>query len=584
MSQPFSSLTLYRLHDKIDSKPVQKFDTFIDPDKRTTSHDLKATFDFQARLFVAPPEEGPPAWLEPLEAGFGELKDIPDSVNNTAVLILRIKNGTRPLYFAATFGAGRFLLRSDSFRRNYGLRVAINAIYPKDQEDHSFDFERIRSVESKTIAASVLRTLRQFDRKSDFESFEIDTQRDLLRGMTGKPFDPELWGTRIDGSDAVHLHRSVHFKQLGEICLQLEKHSKNIPREFSWIENIFPVRVSTTIEDLKQTVVEMIRSENIPNLELGPPVLVEWGDIDHFRFSFDSNHKFTDPTIDEYISRLRARHKLSSLTLRQLTTGHRLLAFKTDGNLAGKWTIFQCLNGEIEHHSPKYILSEGEFFEVKAQYMDDLDVFIGKLQPFTGSLPASRSTWSEDRYNKEAAKAKGNFLLDKMTVRLTSRTTPIEICDILTSARSLIHVKKKLNSSSLSHLFSQGLVSADLLLMSEEFRKKARQRIAALEKQRSLGNGFSKLFPTHKGITASNFSVVYAIIANWKNKTLSAALPFFGKINLRRCAQDLKRMGYQLAYSQIPASAQAAQAPATPKLGKRPPGRVTIPLPAKRKA
>src|SRR5205807_8333639 len=116
MPEPFSSPTLYRLHDRVKGQPIRKFEEFIDPEKATTAHDLKANFDFQARLFVAPAEIGPPAWLEPLKAGFGELKGIPDSVNNTAVLIIKINSGARAIYFAATFGFGRFLLRSDSYQ------------------------------------------------------------------------------------------------------------------------------------------------------------------------------------------------------------------------------------------------------------------------------------------------------------------------------------------------------------------------------------------------------------------------------------------------------------------------------------
>jgi len=568
MTEPFSSLTLYRLRNEVDGHSITKFNDFIDPERTTTVHDLKGTYDFQARLFIAPPEIGPPAWVEPLQTGFGELKEIPDSVSNSAVLIIQVKSGHRTIHFASTFGFGRFLLRSGSFERNYGLRVAINAIYPKRKKGDDLDFERVRSVDSKTVAANVLRTRRQVDHKADFESFEIDTQRDLLSGLTGTPWDPAAWGTRIDGSDSLHLHRPVSFDQLGNICLQVEKNSKKIPREFSWIDNIFPVRDSAAVEELKKHIAEIIRSGKTGNLDLAPPELVEWGDIDHFEFSFDSRHPFAEPRLEEYTSRLRTKGKLDSLTLNQLTLGHRLRAFTASGSEIGTWPVFRCLSGEILHRSSSYVLSEGEFFEVAADYMTQLDNALNKLHVFVGSLPESKPGWDEDRYNKEAAKTKGNFLLDKMTVRLTSRTTPIEICDLLTSARKLIHVKRKLNSSSLSHLFSQGLVSADLLLMSEEFRKKVRQRIAALEQKRRQGNTFSKFFPDDKGISSSDFTVVYAIIAPWKNRTLSAALPFFSKINLRRCAQDLGRMGFEVAYRQI---ADAAQ------VSKRPPGRALAP-------
>jgi uncharacterized protein (TIGR04141 family) len=87
--------------------------------------------------------------------------------------------------------------------------------------------------------------------------------------------------------------------------------------------------------------------------------------------------------------------------------------------------------------------------------------------------------------------------------------------------------------------------------MSEEFRKKASQRIKPLERARGLAPRFSRLFPSGKGITAGDFTVVYAIIGKWKGKTLARALPFFSKVNLRRCANDLRRMGYNIAYKQI---------------------------------
>jgi hypothetical protein len=95
--------------------------------------------------------------------------------------------------------------------------------------------------------------------------------------------------------------------------------------------------------------------------------------------------------------------------------------------------------------------------------------------------------------------------------------------------------------------------------MSAEFRKKAHQRIAELERKRGHGNSFSCFFPINKGISASHFTVVYAIIVNWKTRTLCEALPFFSKINLRCCIQDLRRMGYQIAYGQIAASAKTAR-------------------------
>ncbi len=548
MAQAFSSLSVYRLRS---GGKDARFQDFIDPKKKPSLHRLKGRYNFDAELFVAPPDEKPPGWLEPLKVGFEGLNEIPDSVKNDAVLILSVNHGKELVFFAITFGFGRFLLRPSTIERNYGLRVALNAIYPKHGKGQKLDPERLRSVDSKTVAETTLRTRRQVDRISDFERFNVDVERDLLSGLTGTPLETDLWGRRIDGSDAVHVHRAVAFAQLGDICRQFEKYSKKVPRDFEWVDNIFVVREPLLVETLRNRVLGRIRRDDVENLELAPPELVEWSDIDHFAFSFAIEEPFSDPNIEEYVSRLRARNKLDGLTLNQLMSGHRLIAFDADGNEINDWTVFRALSGGLEHRSPTYVLSEGDFFEVKADYMDDLDAALGKLTEFTAELPESRPNWSEDRYNREAAALAGNFLLDKMTVRLTARTTPIEICDVLTSDKNLIHVKRKVNAPSLSHLFSQGIVSADLLLMNAEFRTKARQRIASLERSRHINNRFSKLFPTQRGITASSFTIVFGIIEKWKGKTLIERLPFFSKVNLRRCVHELSRMGYKVEYKRI---------------------------------
>jgi hypothetical protein len=125
----------------------------------------------------------------------------------------------------------------------------------------------------------------------------------------------------------------------------------------------------------------------------------------------------------------------------------------------------------------------------------------------------------------------------------------------------------------LSHLFSQGLVSADLLLTSEQFRAKAHERIKAASARSNGAARFPALIPAGAGITPAEFTVVYAIIASWNGRTLSKALPFFSKVNLRHYARDLRRMGYNVACSQVAIITGKKQAaPATPP--KKRPGSV----------
>jgi uncharacterized protein (TIGR04141 family) len=556
MAAQFTSLTIHRLVDTLDEKPIRNLAGFIDSDKKTTRYRLKRGFNFGALLFIGVPDRGLPAWVEPLQAGFGPLR-VQSSISNSAVLIMRVKNHGKNLHFALTFGSGRFLLRPEALRDKYGFRVALNVIYPKGTRKK--DAKPIRSVGSKTIAANVLRTQRQADQKTDFEAFQIDTQSDLLGGVTGTPFDTDNWGTRIDGSDALHFLNNIEFSELGGLCLEVEKESGKLPRNFSWVDNIRPVRNPATIVKLKNEALKRITTLKTEGLDLSPPELIDWAQLTKFSFSFSRRSTFSEPSLQEYIERLyRGNNGLPLLSLSQLLR-HRLLAFDAAKNPLKKgtipdreWPIYKCLTGEIRLGEKTYILSDGDFFEVAKSYMAQLNSYIRSLDELK-SLAPSRKGWSEDRYNKTAAVgSNGNaLLLDKQTVKLDSRTTPIEICDILTIDKKLIHVKRKLNSSSLSHLFAQGLVSADLLLMNDEFRSKAHQRIKAVEKKRHAGNGFSSLFPPDDVIKPRDFMVVYGIIADWNGRALDKALPFFSKVNLRRYVQDLRRMGYQVSYQRI---------------------------------
>ena len=179
----------------------------------------------------------------------------------------------------------------------------------------------------------------------------------------------------------------------------------------------------------------------------------------------------------------------------------------------------------------------------------------------------SKGTCEGDYNEKTAKKDAALLLLDKRTVNVTGRTTPIEICDLLKIDQAgqenkkcrLIHVKRKLNSSSLSHLFAQGSVSADLLWRSRDYRDKVLEKIEEEEGKKTsptkasgstdYEGDFSEPF---KDVTnPPKTEVVYAIIADWKNRSLADALPFFSKVNLRRHINYLHLIGFNVSIAPI---------------------------------
>jgi uncharacterized protein (TIGR04141 family) len=147
---------------------------------------------------------------------------------------------------------------------------------------------------------------------------------------------------------------------------------------------------------------------------------------------------------------------------------------------------------------------------------------------------------TEGEYNRRAALASnGTFaLLDAQPVMYGGGRSSIEICDLLSIDRIFVHVKAKTKSSILSHLFAQGVNSA------QAFRD-ASFRLLALE----------KCPPSHRAIfqgepRTGDHTITYSIMTQAAGD-LRDALPFFSKQSLANASVLLMNMGYQVRLKKI---------------------------------
>ena len=133
--------------------------------------------------------------------------------------------------------------------------------------------------------------------------------------------------------------------------------------------------------------------------------------------------------------------------------------------------------------------------------------------------------------------------MDRKTVKSVGRT-PIEFCDLLTTTKTKIHVKKGFTSSELSHLFQQGMVSAELLSGDHVFRVGVRKE---LEKVDPL---HVKLVPETSPNT-KDYEVVFAIVDKREIAGWPKTLPFFSQVTLRNCHKYLTSLGYRVGLTRI---------------------------------
>lgn len=560
-------LVIYRLDDGVEA-----FEQALkDPEREDlVSHDPVpgAELDFDARLFVVPPFPLPPAWLPFLQEGFDDV-EVAASAANQALLVVRVEEGGAGRWFALPFGMGHLLLDRERCERRFGLKTALNAIFAKGaaaaQEASAF---RLRSLDWTTVARTTFRTRRQAGRPARFDEFGMDVRRDMLGGVTGRPADEETWGTRITGGDPVRLARRERFADLATLCRELLALRRGgvYSRRFPWIDAVQPLPDGPLARTVETLILEDLRTGRPPRAELAPPELVDFAATAAFAVEVGGESRQMDDPYLEHLFALLPEGRRRELDLATLRQGARVHALGDDGEPVGSWSLWEWLEAEVEHEGSTYLLSGGALWLVRPEYRDDLDAFLSRLEawpryPLPDSLPGE----VEGDYNTRAAdESDGRLLsLDAKTVRMPSNPDPIEVCDLLSDHGELIHVKRKLRSSSLSHLFGQGAVSGELLF-DPEFRSVAAERARKEQEEAGLGTDFAATLPGTDG-DGRRRVVVYAVIADWNGRSLVEAVPFFSRVNLRNHVERLRALGYDVYFNPVPVL-QAAVA----KKGRQP--------------
>lgn len=124
-----------------------------------------------------------------------------------------------------------------------------------------------------------------------------------------------------------------------------------------------------------------------------------------------------------------------------------------------------------------YVLRKGYWYEVNRNFIDAVDEYLRTIDLDTSPLPKYKHL-DESCYNNEAAENAPNIeALDRKLVRLGGAFDKIEFCDLVRDGRDLIHVTYYRNSVTLSHLFSQGSVSAEAFVKHEKFRAALNEKL-----------------------------------------------------------------------------------------------------------
>ncbi len=455
-----------------------------------------------------------------------------------AVIFLEIEKR----WFVASFGGGFQRLDSAAIEQDFGLRVVVNIV----------DHKKLRSTDLRTPNDNTTTTRTQVSRQSSQEVFEIDHERDLIRGIEGTPSN-KGFATRVVGSDALTLWRPAEISDLPAICKEaLELYAKKTyQNHFSWIDHIRHERDIAVITQLDELLVDglnqAIAGSCPESLHLAWPTIYDPSNAPCVHYAgFRSRRTFPDLDIRNYIDELSER-KIFTLTSDDLKS-HTVIQTDDDGRKTGdQYHLHECCVYEVAHANERYVLSSGRWYKVAQAFAIEVADFFKKAPKIT-SLPPAQGGETEPAYNERLKNEKANWVcFDTHEIKPSDATSDIEPCDFWDPTNCyFIHIKNETTSSKLSHLFNQGSVSARVFKTDAGFRQRLKDKAREL-----AGNTLADTLPSEPSIDPSKFTILFAVMRETASKVTQPMLPFFSLVTFRQAAKQIEALGFKYAFAWI---------------------------------
>lgn len=480
-----------------------------------------------------------PEWLEFVRPCMTSSMDsLPNMLQSSASAVLLLKVGGRQ--FGIPFGQGHHLLRDDQCVHDFGIKVVLNAV----------DSEQLKSVGVKSIDEASLRTKRDSSRGSTIGTFGLDPTSDLLREVAGVPGESSGF-TRLAGSTSVSVAAKVGVLELPDLAKSLLKFYKGTAyrKDFEWLDYFRPVDPSI-VKRLDGQLIADLNANQLTYAHLAPPHQLEWENVEGFTFSTvrGSNDLMPDPRISRYLATVPP----GDLTIDRLKDDTLQVYDAPSGSRRYNWSMHRCIVYEHRDGEKRFVLSEGQWYEVDGQFAKRVLRYVREIEPLQASLPQSVTDENEFAYNKRAAASIGAACMDRELIT-GNGFGAIELCDLFTKQGQMLHVKRRSGSSTLSHLFAQGVVCAELLCDEDPaFRKAARKKL------RSVGGASLAAIVPEDRPDARTLEVAYVILTRGHQSNRNPyTLPFFSMVSLMNSCKRLRALSFNvsiIAVDEQPAS------------------------------
>lgn len=492
-----------------------------------------ATLDgMPVALFVRATPATAVKWVSQLQSILAPGASLPNLRAQTSAAVLLVDyQGTK---YAITFGNGFQALSPSKIVSGFGLRVAANSIAQ----------QKVKSADTKMLSSAGRSQKTVLPEASELTALGIEPLEEWVRQLSGKVADAGF-ASSATGADSLRLSiKNFALAGLKTKLKQIEALHKatTYKATFGFIDNfeqLNPRIDGDRIATLNTQVLTLLRSSD-PSVYFAAPDPFDIPDVINYVVVRSKKVLVSDLVQDEMF---QALSKLKMNDDEALEKVH-IRALDGEGNpLSRTYSLHECLQVELPDGPDLYVLSSGRWFKVRKDYVEQVNAALADLDDLTTQL--SLPAWAkqsdgkfepEGKYNERTATERGFVVLDKSNLNFGGHAR-IEVCDLLTPEKQLICVKKATRSSTLSHLFAQGSVSAGLMY-HPSYKAKL---IDGLQEAGASSTDFG---------TLDDWTVIYAVGTEKAGPVLDGMF-FFSRMNLVQHLRDIRSRGIRVAIAKI---------------------------------
>lgn len=450
------------------------------------------------------------------------------TANARAVLLVRIPGGQEGniKIFVLTMGYGKNMLKDDVIEERFGLKVILNSI----------NHNSLRRISKINIGGNQKLSNEQLPLKAAINDFGLDIYRDMVGNIAGVSDDEEYVTGILSGGDILTVTAEVDITNIVNFLHKTyQKYCLTTYRtNFGWIDQIMDVKDSRLIDRLNfEMINKIIAGSN--DIWMAVPEIINWSEIKGFKYC--GSNLYDD--IDINIVKNSFREPLNCIE--QLKSKRIVAISAIDDSERHHWSAIKCLFGELLIENNAYCINNGKWYCINNDFVEQVNYDYNNTPVSTiNFIDFTDAHDSENAYSNDF---KNNYpekyiVMDAQNFTYGGGHSKIELCDLLSRDKELIHIKPYSGSSTLSHLFNQAAISAELILSDAQFLELANEKIVEM-----TGSDEFQI------VNNRAIKVVIGIIS--KNDSQLPHIPFFSKVSFRHTKIRLQAFGLDVSIKTI---------------------------------